>query len=84
MVTDGPAFCAAAVAVLTKSPAPMMAPIPKATNDQAVKVLFNPFSDSDASANKVVKGFDDMVRLIGRVLLYDFLAVNLHSHIFLH
>ena len=57
MVTDGPAFCEAAIAVLTNKPAPMIAPIPKAIYDQAVRVLFNPFSESAASAKSCANGF---------------------------
>ena len=44
MVTDGPACSADAAAVLTNKPAPIIAPIPRATNPGAVSVFFNPFS----------------------------------------
>ena len=57
IVTEGPALWAAAVAVLTNSPAPIIAPIPKAINDHAVSVLFNPFSESAASAKSCANGF---------------------------
>jgi hypothetical protein len=35
----------------------MMAPIPRSTSAVADKVLFKPFSDSEASANKSGNGF---------------------------
>ncbi|MCY1539778.1 hypothetical protein D9M68_753800 [compost metagenome] len=57
MVTDEPAFCAAAAAVLTKSPAPIIAPIPNATNEPGVRVRFRLFSDSDASDRSCVIDF---------------------------
>ena len=56
-VTDGPAFCAAAAAVLTNKPAPMIAPMPRATSEPAVRVRFKPFSESLASSIKWLKGF---------------------------
>lgn len=57
MVTAGPAFSAAAIPVRENNPAPMMAPIPNATNEVEDKVLFKPFSLSLASDNKEVNDF---------------------------
>jgi hypothetical protein len=48
--TAGPAFSAAAIPVRENNPAPIMAPIPKATKDVAESVFFNPFSLSSASS----------------------------------
>ena len=45
-VTEGPAFWAAAAAVLTNNPAPMIAPIPSATNEPELNVRLRPFSES--------------------------------------
>ena len=42
IVTAGPAASPDAAAVLTKSPAPMMAPIPSAINPGAVSVRLSP------------------------------------------
>jgi hypothetical protein len=57
MVIAGPAFIDAAKPVIENNPAPIMAPIPKATNPGAVSVFFNPFSDSEASFNNCDSGF---------------------------
>src|SRR5215213_7625823 len=57
MVTAGPACPPAAAAVLTKRPAPMMAPMPSATRLDAPSVRFKPFSDSDAWSSKESKDF---------------------------
>jgi hypothetical protein len=52
MVIAGPAWLAAAPPVIENKPAPMIAPIPNATNDLEPKVFFKPFSVSVASAIK--------------------------------
>ena len=57
IVMAGPAFIEAAKPVIENKPAPIIAPIPSATNPGAVKVFFNPFSDSEASFNNCDKGF---------------------------
>jgi len=64
MVTAGPAACPAAAAVLTNKPAPIMAPIPRATRLPAPRVRFKPDSpvlacasiaDRDFFANKLIQ-----------------------------
>ena len=55
-VTAGPAWAPAAAAVLTNKPAPMIAPIPRATRLPAVRVLLRPVSE-DACSNKTVSDF---------------------------
>jgi len=57
-VTDGPALVAAAAAVRTNNPAPMIAPIPSAISDPAPSVRFSPeCSASAASASSAAIGF---------------------------
>ena len=43
--------------VLTNNPAPIIAPIPKASSDQAPNVFFSPFSVEAASVNNFVNDF---------------------------
>src|SRR6185436_9483618 len=57
IVTAGPALFAAAAAVRTNKPAPMIAPIPSATRLVAFSVRFNPFSESSTSRIKRLNGF---------------------------
>jgi hypothetical protein len=57
MVIAGPAFIEAANPVIENNPAPMIAPIPSATNPGAVNVFFSPFSDSEASFSNCDSGF---------------------------
>ena len=57
MVTDGPALLAAAAAVRTNKPAPIIAPIPSATRLAALRVLFRPLSPSDESRISLPIGF---------------------------
>ena len=70
MVTAGPAFKAAADAVLTNKPAPIMAPIPKATKEPALNVRFKPFSLSEASASKELTDFliNKLIRMLGLII----------------
>jgi hypothetical protein len=56
-VIAGPAFADAASPVIENSPAPIMAPIPRATNPGAVNVFFHPFSESAASFKSWANGF---------------------------
>ena len=51
METEGPACSAAARAVLTNKPAPIMAPIPSITSEGAVSVLFNVSWPSDLACS---------------------------------
>jgi hypothetical protein len=53
----GPAYSAAACPVKTKSPAPMIAPIPIIVRLVAVNVLFKPWRVSDASCSKLLIDF---------------------------
>jgi hypothetical protein len=57
MVIAGPAFADAARPVIENNPAPIIAPIPSATNPDALSVFFNPFSESSASAKSWFNGF---------------------------
>src|SRR5580704_2455989 len=56
-VTDGPAQLAAAAAVRTKRPAPMIAPMPSPTSDVALSVRDSPFSELSASSRSCFRGF---------------------------
>ena len=54
----GPVYSAATVPVMEKSPAPMMAPTPKAISPQGPSTRFNALlPDSLASASRAAKGF---------------------------
>jgi hypothetical protein len=57
MVMAGPALLAAASPVMEKRPAPIMAPIPRATSEPAPSDFLRPFSVSAASAIKILIGF---------------------------
>src|SRR5678815_389409 len=70
-VTDGPAAFAAAAAVRTKRPAPMIAPTPSATSEDAVSVRFRLFSDSAASASSSATGFRTQRLFIGRPAYHE-------------
>ena len=64
-VTEGPAFCAAAAAVLTNNPAPIMAPMPSATRAPEPSVRLSPFSESPASAiNWLIDFFTNKLILV--------------------
>ena len=67
-VTEGPALFAAAAAVLTNNPAPIIAPIPSAIRLPAVSVLFNPPRPSSLSMIRSLMGFlTNKVDFIDRV-----------------
>src|SRR3954471_23869559 len=52
-VTDGPARSAMALAVRTKRPAPMIAPMPRATSAKEPRVRLSPPADSPALASAI-------------------------------
>ena len=68
----GPAFADAARPVIENSPAPIMAPIPRATNPGAVNVFFYPFSESAASFKSWANGFLFQIDILFWFIVYSF------------
>src|SRR3954468_20886469 len=59
----GPAYCAAALPVRTKIPAPMMAPMPSVVRLSGPRARLSPCVVSEASASSVVTGLRRISRL---------------------
>src|SRR5688572_5669716 len=78
IITAGPAASPAAAAVRTKSPAPIMAPIPRAIRLAGPRVLFSPLSPSPAEANSCSNGFfiNKLMKITFRVRLDFFQALK--------